>query len=308
MLTAEQRLGSPDGYRSHTLHVEPDGSFSIVALVWRPGQVTRIHDHLTWCVFGVIQGVEHEELFDTDLTSSAPATTTSATSADSRHPATSTGSTTRPTPRRSRSTSTAPTSRAWLQCPALLRRRGRFVNTAVVNYRRARDGFTAIVAQGFGRWDCPSPCAEWDARGVVEHVIGFHDDLVLGPTGTDVVRPDDDPLARWKASVTAIDSAIDGASSGALGDSLLPALTGELLAHTWDLAKAIGVEPHLDSELCELSYGFLRDNEEQVRSSGLFGSAVPILNDDDPAALFIAFVGRDPAWSASSVTRSKSPR
>jgi len=67
VLTAEQRLGSPDGYRSHTLHVEPDGSFSVIALVWRPGQVTRIHDHLTWCVFGVIQGVEHEELFDADL-------------------------------------------------------------------------------------------------------------------------------------------------------------------------------------------------------------------------------------------------
>ena len=67
VLTAEQRLGSPDGYRSHTLHVEPDGSFSIIALVWRPGQATRIHDHMTWCVFGVIQGVEHEELFDADL-------------------------------------------------------------------------------------------------------------------------------------------------------------------------------------------------------------------------------------------------
>ena len=68
VLTAEQRLGSPDGYRGHTLHVEPDGSFSIVGLVWRPGQITRIHDHVTWCVFGVIQGVEHEELFDADLT------------------------------------------------------------------------------------------------------------------------------------------------------------------------------------------------------------------------------------------------
>jgi predicted metal-dependent enzyme (double-stranded beta helix superfamily) len=67
VLTAEQRLGSPDGYRSHTLHVEPDGLFSIVALVWLPGQITRIHDHVTWCAFGVIQGVEHEELFDADL-------------------------------------------------------------------------------------------------------------------------------------------------------------------------------------------------------------------------------------------------
>ena len=67
VLTPEQRLGSPDGYRSHTLHVEPDGAFSIIGLVWRPGQITRIHDHLTWCVFGVIQGIEHEELFDAEL-------------------------------------------------------------------------------------------------------------------------------------------------------------------------------------------------------------------------------------------------
>ena len=67
VLTPEQRAGSPDGYRAHTLHVEPGGSFSIIALVWLPGQVTRIHDHMTWCVFGVIEGVEHEELFDADL-------------------------------------------------------------------------------------------------------------------------------------------------------------------------------------------------------------------------------------------------
>lgn len=66
-LTDEQRLGLPDDYCCHVLYVEPDGSFSIVALVWRPGQVTRIHDHVTWGAFGVIQGVEHEELFDIGL-------------------------------------------------------------------------------------------------------------------------------------------------------------------------------------------------------------------------------------------------
>ena len=66
VLTPEQQIGDPEGYRSHLLHSEPDGSFSIVALVWRPGQVTPIHDHVTWCVFGVVQGVEHEELFRLD--------------------------------------------------------------------------------------------------------------------------------------------------------------------------------------------------------------------------------------------------
>lgn len=67
VLTAAQRLGSPDDYCAHNLYVEPDGAFSIVALVWRPGQITRIHDHTTWCVLGVIQGTEREELFDADL-------------------------------------------------------------------------------------------------------------------------------------------------------------------------------------------------------------------------------------------------
>jgi predicted metal-dependent enzyme (double-stranded beta helix superfamily) len=66
ILTAEQRTGDPETYKSELLHSEPDGSFSIVALVWRPGQVTPIHDHVTWCVFGVIQGMECEELFKLD--------------------------------------------------------------------------------------------------------------------------------------------------------------------------------------------------------------------------------------------------
>ena len=66
ILTAEQRNGDPDTYKSEVLHSEPDGSFSIVALIWLPGQVTPIHDHVTWCVFGVIQGMEWEELFELD--------------------------------------------------------------------------------------------------------------------------------------------------------------------------------------------------------------------------------------------------
>jgi 3-mercaptopropionate dioxygenase len=63
VFTAGQRLGDPSGYCSHLLHAEPDGAFSVVGLVWRPGQLTPIHDHVTWCVFGVVQGAEYEELF-----------------------------------------------------------------------------------------------------------------------------------------------------------------------------------------------------------------------------------------------------
>jgi predicted metal-dependent enzyme (double-stranded beta helix superfamily) len=67
LLTADQRLGHPDRPVGHVLHVEPNGTFSILGLVWRPGQSTRIHDHITWCVVGVLAGNEHEELFDESL-------------------------------------------------------------------------------------------------------------------------------------------------------------------------------------------------------------------------------------------------
>jgi 3-mercaptopropionate dioxygenase len=31
-----------------------------------PGQQTMIHDHVAWCVTGVLQGREHEEIFALD--------------------------------------------------------------------------------------------------------------------------------------------------------------------------------------------------------------------------------------------------
>jgi predicted metal-dependent enzyme (double-stranded beta helix superfamily) len=63
LLTAAQLAGDPAGYQTHPVHVEPDGSFSIAVMVWRPGQVTPIHDHVSWCVTGVLAGIEYEEIF-----------------------------------------------------------------------------------------------------------------------------------------------------------------------------------------------------------------------------------------------------
>ena len=67
ILTADQRRGDPHKPAGHLLHTAADGAFSILGLVWRPGQTTRIHDHITWCVVGVLDGVEHEDLYDADL-------------------------------------------------------------------------------------------------------------------------------------------------------------------------------------------------------------------------------------------------
>jgi 3-mercaptopropionate dioxygenase len=63
LLSAEQRQGNPACYQSHLVHAEPDGSFSIGAMVWLPGQATVIHDHVAWCVTAVLRGCEYEEVF-----------------------------------------------------------------------------------------------------------------------------------------------------------------------------------------------------------------------------------------------------
>ena len=52
---------------------DPSGRLSVVALVWRPGQSTAIHDHVSWCIVGVHRGVEREERYELVTTANGPA-------------------------------------------------------------------------------------------------------------------------------------------------------------------------------------------------------------------------------------------
>jgi predicted metal-dependent enzyme (double-stranded beta helix superfamily) len=59
-LAPEHQAPGEDSYRQHLLHVSDCRGLSVVALVWRPGQGTPIHDHVSWCVVGVYKGRERE--------------------------------------------------------------------------------------------------------------------------------------------------------------------------------------------------------------------------------------------------------
>jgi predicted metal-dependent enzyme (double-stranded beta helix superfamily) len=59
-LPDKYRLTTGAGYTQHLLHVADDLSFSVVALAWRPGQQTPIHDHRGWCAVSVCEGAECE--------------------------------------------------------------------------------------------------------------------------------------------------------------------------------------------------------------------------------------------------------
>jgi predicted metal-dependent enzyme (double-stranded beta helix superfamily) len=68
-LTAAERQGMPGQAAAHRLHVEPDGSFSVLAIVWRRDQWTRPHDHVSWCVFAALAGEVTEDLYELDARS-----------------------------------------------------------------------------------------------------------------------------------------------------------------------------------------------------------------------------------------------
>ena len=52
---------NPDRYVRHLLD-EGDG-YAVVALVWRPGQMSPVHAHHTWCALGVHRGTLTEHFF-----------------------------------------------------------------------------------------------------------------------------------------------------------------------------------------------------------------------------------------------------
>jgi 3-mercaptopropionate dioxygenase len=52
-----------DRFAMNLLHMPADKAYSVVAGVWKPGQTTPIHDHLTWALIGVYSGEERETLY-----------------------------------------------------------------------------------------------------------------------------------------------------------------------------------------------------------------------------------------------------
>jgi predicted metal-dependent enzyme (double-stranded beta helix superfamily) len=60
LLTPAQRALPPAGYGRHDIFICPNQAFSVIAAVWPAGIKTAIHDHRSWCAFGVYEGAMRE--------------------------------------------------------------------------------------------------------------------------------------------------------------------------------------------------------------------------------------------------------
>lgn len=54
---------APDHYARNLIYAAPDGGLPLYALVWLPGQWTPVHDHGSWGVVGVVEGVLEERVY-----------------------------------------------------------------------------------------------------------------------------------------------------------------------------------------------------------------------------------------------------
>lgn len=50
----------------HLLYVDPADRFVITAITWLPGQVSPVHGHQVWCMFGIADGTLTEERYAAD--------------------------------------------------------------------------------------------------------------------------------------------------------------------------------------------------------------------------------------------------
>jgi 3-mercaptopropionate dioxygenase len=62
-LLPQHYRSSPDGYTRNLIYEAPDDSLSLYSIVWLPGQWTPVHDHGSWGIVGVVEGVLEERSY-----------------------------------------------------------------------------------------------------------------------------------------------------------------------------------------------------------------------------------------------------
>ncbi len=169
------------------------------------------------------------------------------------------------------------------------------------------------VAHAVTDLSAPTPCAGFDVRGLLNHLLYWGPWLVAAgrceepptPAAGDLVTAD------WRAAlekqtetlvdVFGVQSAWDGTT--ALGTTRLPAsvvgdmVLGEFVLHGWDLARASDQELRCAPGAARAVYESAVAMGEQARSMGVYGPAVPVPADAAVLERALGASGRDPGWT-----------
>jgi len=177
---------------------------------------------------------------------------------------------------------------------------------------RALDDVDPIVAAiSREQYESPTPCAEFDVRTLLAHLIGGLRGFAGVGEGGELrmdLDPDldrEDPLEEYRAAGGRIREAWSAAGVieheyslpwGAMtGAQILGFTFIEVLTHGWDLARACGMKRTIDPELATAALEMSRQwVDDGARTPMLFGAEVTISDTAPAPDRLAAFLGRTP--------------
>src|SRR5215472_4941999 len=178
-------------------------------------------------------------------------------------------------------------------------------------HARALDATGRIVGGVLpDRWQSATPCADWDARALVNHVVSgnlWAAELAAGATIEQVGSRLDgdllgaDPAAAYDESAAAAAAvfrrprALDAPCAVSYGPVPGSVYAGhrffDVFIHGWDLATATGQDSSLDPELVEACREVLAPQLELFREAGAIGEVLPVGPAASAQTRFLAALG-----------------
>ncbi|HEY0699265.1 MAG TPA: TIGR03086 family metal-binding protein [Micromonospora sp.] len=161
--------------------------------------------------------------------------------------------------------------------------------------------------------DLPTPCSGWRLRDLLWHLVSENRGFAANSVGLPVDRSvwqraelGPDPCQAYRDSaalVTAAFSAADlydrqvevgqyGTFSGRVAISLHVV---DYLVHAWDVARAVGIDPELDEDLCDTALRIAHRWPYQ-RPDAAFDVLVEVPEAAPAADRLMGYLGRSPAW------------
>lgn len=185
-------------------------------------------------------------------------------------------------------------------------------------YRRRAEAFERKVEHVANvapdDWSNQSPCEEWDARDVVNHIIDMHG-VMLRPLGrhlTEAPSIADDPLGAFRSARADIEGLLDDPELAAtvcdtpmgrttIEEHIDGVVSDDLVIHGWDLARATGQDDTIDPDEVERMWPTVQDMPEAMRTPGAFGPGIVVFGPEVKVAAdaplqdrLLGLLGRDP--------------
>lgn len=161
----------------------------------------------------------------------------------------------------------------------------------------------------------PTPCGDWTVQQLLDHVVGGNAmaaALVGGASREDAVAVlttavvGDDVVAAVQSSLrsqadafadpTALELTVHHPAMDMPGAQLLGFRVGDLLVHSWDLARAIGADETLDPEVVAVVATNIEPMRPFIGQVGMFGEGPSGTLDDnaDAQTALLDLMGRRP--------------